>query len=331
MLTIRDIAQKAGVGKSTVSRYLNGGVVSEKTKKKLDVVIKETGYTPNTYAQNLKAKKTNLIGIITPRLDSYSANETLRGIDEELRNQNYQLLISNTYQSTEREIESIHAFVNQKVEGIIFFATILTEKHKEALKSIKVPLIIIGQEVEGAYCIIHDDYNAGVQVGKYATSIGHRNFLFLNVFEKDISVGMNRRAGVVDSINKESGTSIQEVTTTFQIEDAYKKALEVLPTTKASYVVCATDNIALGVLKAAYSLKRNIPEDFSLSGFGGYDITEAVFPTITTVKFSYKKSGIMAAQKIIELVRGEKIQRITKLENKLVIRDSTKEIKEKND
>ena len=86
MVTIKDIAHKAGVAKSTVSRYLNGGSVSKKTKAKLDEIVNETGYAPNTFAQSLKAKKTNMIGTIIPRLDSFATNTILASIDEELRN-----------------------------------------------------------------------------------------------------------------------------------------------------------------------------------------------------------------------------------------------------
>lgn len=71
MKTISDIAQLAGVARSTVSRYLNGGSLSEKTTKDIERLIKETGYIPNTLAQSLKAKKTNIIGAIVPRLDSF--------------------------------------------------------------------------------------------------------------------------------------------------------------------------------------------------------------------------------------------------------------------
>ena len=69
-VTIKDIAEKAGVAKSTVSRYLNNGYVSEQTRKKIDAIIEETGYRPNTFARSLKAQDTKLLGVIIPRLDS---------------------------------------------------------------------------------------------------------------------------------------------------------------------------------------------------------------------------------------------------------------------
>lgn len=106
MVTINDIAKMAGVAKSTVSRYLNGGSISKKTKAKLDAIVAETGYTPNTFAQSLKAKRTNTVGTIIPRLDSYSSNAILEGIDQELLKRQMQLVIMNSSQSVEREDEA---------------------------------------------------------------------------------------------------------------------------------------------------------------------------------------------------------------------------------
>lgn len=85
---------------------MNGGSISKKTKAKLDAIVAETGYTPNTFAQSLKAKRTNIVGTIIPRLDSYSSNAILEGIDQELLKRQMQLVIMNSSQSVEREDEA---------------------------------------------------------------------------------------------------------------------------------------------------------------------------------------------------------------------------------
>ncbi|MBP9594842.1 MAG: LacI family DNA-binding transcriptional regulator, partial [Trichococcus sp.] len=85
MVTINDIAKMAGVAKSTVSRYLNGGAVSGKTKAKLDAIVAEHDYKPNKFAQSLKAKRTHMVGTIIPRLNSFATNEALRGLESSLR------------------------------------------------------------------------------------------------------------------------------------------------------------------------------------------------------------------------------------------------------
>lgn len=325
MVTINDIARLAGVAKSTVSRYLNGGSVSAKTKAKIDKIVAETGYKPNTFAQSLKAKNTAMIGTIVPRLDSYATTQGLKGIDEQLRAVDYQLLITNSNQDIQREIEAIYAYAKQKVAGIILFATVITDEHRKAIDSSKVPVIILGQQAYGYHSIVHDDYQAGYMLGKYAVSLGHRIFTYFGVFEDDIAVGQKRKQGILDGI-KPNG-KIKIIETTFAIEAAYQKALQILPKMESSYVICATDNIALGVLKAAHELKMVIPDQFSLSGFGDYDVTTAVFPMITTIKFPYYQSGVIAAENLYQLIEGEKIPEIIKLDNQLVERESTKRLK----
>lgn len=324
MVTINDIAKQAGVAKSTVSRYLNGGSVSRKTKEKLDRIVAETGYVPNTFAQSLKAKKTNMIGTIIPRLDSYSANEALFSIDEGLRKRNFQLLITNTNQTPDREVESIYSLARQKVAGILLFATVITEAHKKAIADVEVPVILLGQQAEGLYSIVHDEYKAGFKLGKYATSLGHKQFFYFNVFEADVAVGQLRKKGVVDALKESPDSTIEVMETSFSFEAAYQQALKVLPTIKASYIICATDNIALAVLKATHQLKIAIPAVFSLSGFGGYQITSVVSPTITTVKYPYQELGEMAVKNMLLLLEGSDIPEKTVLTNELIVNESTK-------
>ncbi|MDN5372027.1 MAG: LacI family transcriptional regulator, sucrose operon repressor [Carnobacterium sp.] len=323
MVTIKDIAHKAGVAKSTVSRYLNGGSVSKKTKAKLDEIVNETGYAPNTFAQSLKAKKTNMIGTIIPRLDSFATNTILASIDEELRNKHYQLIITNTNQNVKREVENIYTLAKQKVDGIILLATVVTPAHRKAIAEVNIPVLLLGQSAEGLNTIVHQEYEAGYKLGSYATELGHKDFLYFTVLEEDQAVGQLRSKGVLDALKKNSDTTIEIVETNFSFSKAYEKAMNVLATTSATYVLCATDNIALAVMKAAHTLGLSIPTDFSLSGFGGYEVTSIVTPTITTVKYPYKQLGTLSVTNLIKLIEGEDSISNLELPNILVKREST--------
>ena len=323
MVTIKDIAHKAGVAKSTVSRYLNGGSVSKKTKAKLDEIVNETGYAPNTFAQSLKAKKTNMIGTIIPRLDSFATNTILASIDEELRNKQYQLIITNTNQNVKREVENIYTLAKQKVDGIILLATVVTPAHRKAIAEVNIPVLLLGQSAEGLNTIVHQEYEAGYKLGSYATELGHKDFLYFTVLEEDQAVGQLRSKGVLDALKKNSDTTIEIVEANFSFSKAYEKAMNVLATTSATYVLCATDNIALAVMKAAHTLGLSIPTDFSLSGFGGYEVTSIVTPTITTVKYPYKQLGTLSVTNLIKLIEGEDSISNLELPNILVKREST--------
>ncbi|NRD77930.1 LacI family DNA-binding transcriptional regulator [Bacillus sp. BRMEA1] len=320
--TIADIAKIAGVAKSTVSRYLNGGSVSEATKKKIENVIKETGYIPNTFAQSLKAKKPNIIGTIIPRLDSYAASQTLIGIDEQLRELNYQMLISNSSQDLEREIENIYSLARQKVAGVILLATQITNAHLEAFEKVQIPILLVGQQHKTVHSMIHNDYDAAFEMGKYVLAKGHRRIAFLGVSEKDIAVGVKRKEGFKQAILEANETEVKFYETSFKIEDALAITPAIIDEFKPSIIVCATDNIALGVMKAAYLKGVRIPNDLSITGFGGYEITEIIHPSLTTAKFYYQDAGRMAAQSMLKLINGEEIKSLIVSKYKIIDRES---------
>ncbi|MDP7980808.1 LacI family DNA-binding transcriptional regulator [Bacillus multifaciens] len=324
--TISDIAQIAGVAKSTVSRYLNGGSVSDVTKEKIKRAIQETGYVPNTFAQSLKAKKTNIIGTIVPRLDSYASSLTLIGIDEQLKELNYQMLISNSNQDLEREIESIYTLANQKVAGIILLATQITDQHIEAFRKIDIPVLLVGQQHNEVYSFIHDDYGAAYQIGQYILEKGHRRIGYLGVTEHDIAVGVNRKQGFKKAIGTKADCEVKYYETSFNIEDAIQTASEIIEEFHPSILVCATDNIALGALKAAYMKGLRVPEDVSITGFGGYQVTGVIHPAVTTVKFYYKEVGQRAARNIVKLINEEEIEKISISKYEIIERESVDNI-----
>lgn len=307
---ISDIAKSAGVAKSTVSRYLNGGYVSEETKKKIEAVIKETGFEPNAFAQSLKAKKTNFIGVVAPRLDSYAAAKTLIGIDEKLRELNYQMLVVNTSQNQEREIEALYSLARQKVAGIILLAAEITEQHAKAFADIQLPVILVGQEYPQYHCLIHDDYRSAYEVGDYILRMGHKKIAYLGVSEKDISVGINRKAGFKKIMESCSGCEVRYFTTGFGITDAMDAAAAIIRDYKPSVIACATDNIALGAMKAIFASGLKVPDDISVTGFGGYQVSEVIHPGLTTIQFHYQDAGAIAAANMAKLVNGQEIPKL---------------------
>ncbi|WP_080145630.1 LacI family DNA-binding transcriptional regulator [Marinilactibacillus piezotolerans] len=323
MVTINDIAKRAGVAKSTVSRYLNNGSISEKTRKRLDEIVKETGYSPNAFARSLKAANTNMIGVVIPRLNSASTNEVLEGIDEQARQKGYQLIITNSNQDIDQELENIQTLIKQKVEGIIVLAREVTAEHKKLIEESGIPFLILGQSAASIHSMTYTDYDAGNKIGQYALGLGHKTFLFFGVTELDQAVGVERKQGFLDAVAKDDQVQVTIIETSFSKTNAYQDALSVLKNIQATYIVCATDNIAIAVLKAAYELGYKVPEDFSISGFGGYEETDYVHPSITTVSYPYKEMGREALNNLMELVKGTEIPYQILLPNQLTIKKST--------
>lgn len=321
-VTIKDIAELAGVAKSTVSRYLNGGSVGKKTREKLDRVIRETNYEPNQFAQSLKSKQTKMIGVIVPRLDSYAASRTMMGIDERLTERGYQMLVVNTAQQTEREIEQLYNLAKQKVAGIIWLGTTVTDRHLEAIEAIQIPVLLIGQQHDNVHSLVYPDYEAAYALGREFTKWGHRDVVYVGVSEADIAVGQDRRDGFLKALH-EADARITVVQTTFKIEDAIpigeRLAKEIGST---SLIICATDNIALGVLKGLANQGISVPNDISVSGFGGYDFTEVLHPSITTVHLPYRRTGAKSADMMLQLLQGNDVPMKTFTIFELKVRES---------
>lgn len=326
-LTINDIAKLAGVAKSTVSRYLNNGKVSEETKEKIRHVIEEYNYEPNAFAQSLKAKKTKFVGIIAPGLDSIVTSKVIMAIDITLRENGYNPLIINTSLRKDLEIESIENLARLKVDGIILVATEIKEVHKTMIHQLNVPFVIVGQASEGIVSIINDDYQAGFEIGSYIREMGHQNVIYLGVSEEDVAVGIQRRNGVTDGLRYNNDAMIISVLESdFTSECAEKVINEALEKNQPSAIICATDRIALGARKAILNHNLEVPKDISLTGFGGYDLATLVTPSLTTIKFENEKTGELAAQTIISLMSEKMVPELQIIGYQLIKSESVKKI-----
>jgi len=188
-MNISKIAQLSGVSKSTVSRYLNKGYVSEENRKKIQMIIDETGYIPSSYAQTLRTKKTNLIGVILPKISSETISRIVDGISSEISHHGYNVLLGNTKLSIEKEIEYLNIFKNNEVDGIIFVATVITQKHLDIMKNIKTPIVVVGQNVEDYSCVYHDDYGATYSVVEKLIKDNYKQIGYIGIKDEDIAVG----------------------------------------------------------------------------------------------------------------------------------------------
>ncbi|WP_404407297.1 LacI family DNA-binding transcriptional regulator [Jeotgalibacillus malaysiensis] len=309
-VTINEIAKEAGVAKSTVSRYLNGGRISQKTSDKIRRIIEEHNYEPNSFARSLKSKKTGFVGVVAPALDSFVTSKILIRMDEELRERGYTTLISNTSHSIEREIESLQNLQRQKVDGMILFATELTPAHFELIETLTVPLLVIGQETDRTHCIVFDDYQAGYKMGEYMALAGHKNISYIGVDETDIAVGQRRRKGIEDGCTENGAEPIQFFKSGFDFDSAMLAAEKCLRNSQASAIICATDTIALGAMRVIREKGYRIPEDLSISGFGGYTVSKMIHPSLVTVEFDYLETGRMAAATIVNLMQSDEVDQL---------------------
>ena len=329
-LNIIDIAKLAGVSKSTVSRYLNNGYVSEEVRKKIQKVIEETGFQPQRHAKGMRTKKTNLIGVIVPKISTETIARVVEGMTEVFSPKGYDVLIANTNLSIEKEIEYLNIFKNNNVDGIMFLATKVTESHIKVMNEVQVPIVVVAQKVEGYPSVFHDDYNAAKECTKLLINEGHKNIGFIGVYEEDISVGYYRKKGYVDVLSEE-GIELNNENLkigNFSPQSGYELAKSLMERKdKPTAIFAVTDNIALGAIDYLNENNYKIPEDIAIIGMGDSRFSSFITPKLSTVHFHYKTSGIESAKIMYKMLENgigssKNINENIKLNYRLIKRDS---------
>lgn len=326
-LTMSDIAKMAGVGKSTVSRYFNNGYVKEETREKIRKVIEENDYAPNALAQIMKAKQSKLIGIITATLDSKTSARMMMSLDKYVRDEGYMPLIINTSHNELRELKSIESLWKLQVDGIVLLATHITMAHHKIASKLDIPFVFVGQTFDEGISIIYDDYHAGKDVGHYIAEKGHRDIVYLGVNQKDEAVGVIRKKGVLDGLKEAGIDRVYCGETDFHFDHSRKKIAEILDKRNPTAIICATDNIALACYKEMRERGLDMPQDISLIGFGGYEVSSLVTPSITTIRFENEEAGRMAGKTIIDLIEGREVAKKQIISYTLCVGGSVKEIR----
>lgn len=322
MANIKDIAELTGFSKSTISRYLNNGSVSDSTKKKIKEAIDKLGYVPNSYARNLKKTKTNIIGVIIPNFIGYTKNTALNTINIYLKETDYSMLLSCSNDDMDEEVRIIEEMAGLNVEGIILFASNITQRHREIIKTLTIPLVIFGQKLDGFTSILPNDYEAGRLMASYIKTLSHKEISYFDVGEYDQAVG-DRYLGLRDGL-KDRNIKINHHHFDFTKKTAYEKAKEILAKENSSFYIGATDNIAFGIIEALREKEIRIPDDISVAGFGNYEISSIINPALTTVDFPYEKLGTDAIKSLIDQIEGNEKDVIEPAEARLILRDSTK-------
>lgn len=329
-MNISDIAKLAGVSRAAVSRYLNQGYISEEKSERIRKVIEETGYVPSTQAQMLRTKKSRLLGVIVPKISSEAVSRIADGISVTAEAKGYQILLANTDNRPEKELEYLNLFSDKQVDGVIFIATIFTDKHKKLLAEMKIPVVIVGQQLAGYSCIYHDDYNGSKDLTGLMLTAGCEKIGYIGVDDRDAAAGMARRMGYQDAL-KEAGVPVREEIVkrgAFSIENGYQNMellLEEEPGLDGVY--CATDSIAVGALTYLRERGIRVPEQISVTGVGDTRMSKVVTPGLATMHLYYKTSGIEACAMLIQKIAGHDSEiRSLKLGYEIIRRDSVRKI-----
>lgn len=327
-MNINEIARLAGVSRATVSRFLNDGYVSGEKKEKIKKVIEETGYKPSAQAQMLRTKKTNLIGVIIPKINSDSIGRMVAGVSSVLSKAGYQLLLANTDNDEKEEVKYLKVLTENQVDGIILIGTVFTPAHKKVLKELEVPVVILSQSLPGYSCVYYDDYHAAYDLTRLLLQHSS-NPAYIGVTERDEAAGRRRKEGFLDAVRdckgvvKESNIAVGE----FRMDSGYEQAGFLLSSDpEIDSIFCATDSIAIGAVTRLREMEKRIPEEIAVAGIGDSEISRVCVPKLTTVHYFYKTSGEEAARLLVNMLdSGDQIRREVKMGYQIMPGKTTRE------
>jgi len=307
-MTIKEVARLAGVSSAAVSRYFNGGSLSEEKKERIRQVVEETEYVPNLAAHVMRTGRSRLIGIVVPHIHSDSLSQMMSGIVKATGREGYTCILGYSGGSIDREIRIIEGMKNNQMEGIILMGTGTNKKLRKTIEECHIPLVVTGQSYPNIPSVFHDDENAMRDLtGRMLKK--RKNIAFIGVSEDDPAAGKARRVGVEKAF-KDAGRDPKELiraTADFSVNNGYEVTMKLLREhPEIDGIIAASDLIAHGALRALRETGRKVPKDCGIAGVGDYWADETSDPPLTSVKLYFQECGEAAAKLLFEMLRAEK-------------------------
>ncbi|MCU7550136.1 LacI family transcriptional regulator [Chitinophagaceae bacterium LB-8] len=305
-VTIYDIARKLNISSATVSRALNDDpVVSKKTKQKIFDLAEQMGYRTNLFARNLRNNRTNTIGVIIPRINSFFMSSVISGMEKVANQSGYNLIISQSSESVEKEIKNVKTLYNSRVDGLLVslaYDTIDTS-HFDVFFKMRLPLIFFDRVVEHEHAtnIIIDNRKKAYEATQHLIDQGCRRILHVTAIPRQ-TVYVERLAGYKQALAdhnikfKEDYVIINDLSHRAGIETAaIIQAMNTMP----DAVFVSNDDCAIGCMIALKKAGIRIPDDIAFVGFNNDPISTIVEPNLTTIDYPGYEMGVVAANNLI--------------------------------
>jgi LacI family transcriptional regulator len=330
-LTLEDIAKKAGVSRSTVSRVVNDHPnVRESVRRRVLVVIENTGYHPNAAARTLASQKSSMIGLVLPRsvsaffTDPYYPRLT-QGIAQACNQ--YDLTLGLFLVGTKEDEEKIYPRVSRNglLDGILLQSGQYGDQLTDRLIHSGIPLVIAGRpfDTNDVSFIDIDNINAAYAAVSHLIRLGYRRIGTITGTPNS-TVTIDRKEGYIKALT-ERARDIEEsliAEADFTEIGGYFAMQQLLPA-KPDAIFAASDIMAIGAMRAARGAGLSIPDDIAFVGFDDLPLSTPPEPRLTTVRQPVFQFGFQAVDILIDLIDyGIKPARRVIMDTELVIRDS---------
>ncbi|MGK6352399.1 LacI family DNA-binding transcriptional regulator [Parapedobacter sp. DT-150] len=331
-VTIYDIAAALNISAATVSRGLkNHPAIKQATKDKIFVQAERMGYRFNTFARNLRTKRTYTIGVIVPRLNSMFMSDVLAGMERVSNEAGYELIISQSLETMEKEMKNATTMFNNRVDGLLVSLayTTMNIDHFKRFIDKNIPLIFFDRVFEHPNCpnIVINNYKAAYEVTSHLIQQGARQIMHV-AGNLNRNVYHQRFKAYRDALSNH-GIPFQEdwlIVNSLSTADGVHAAKHICTLKeRPDAVFFANDTSAVACMQ---ELKRNgltIPDDILIAGFNNDPIATIVEPNLTTINYNGQEMGQVTARTLINLLNGSDEQHAATivLRHELIIRGTT--------
>ena len=339
-VSIRDVAQKAGVSLGTVSNVFNRpGAVSPATLKKVQKVVAELGFVPNASARTLRAGKTRVLGLVVPDISNPFFTDLAKGVNDAVLAAGYVVILCNTDESSEKEDKYLDVLMAQNVQGVLITPARDSYSNLKAIAARGIGLTLVDRSAVGleACSVGVDDAQGGALALQHLYELGHRNIMLLTG-ASNIPQVADRENGIKAAIadmpsskRPHLNTVRVETMSTLGAQDVLEKYLGEKKLDFTA-IICGNDLVALGAIRTLRASGYDVPGDISVVGYDDIDFAQSATVPLTSIAQPKYQLGFAAAELAInECENPEKHthQRI-EFQPQLIVRGSTGPVSQKS-
>ena len=328
MPTIYQVAERAGVSLSTVSRVLNGKAsVNRVLKERVEKAVKELNYRPNSVARSLANNRTDSVGVLVPELNAPFFGDLMQAVESTLRAADKHVIISVGRNCLDTEKDAVEFLISRNCDALIMHAEALSDEYLLELNQSKLPVALVNRQVDGLpeACTSLDNEKGGYLATRHLLELGHKDIAYISGPADKCDASL-RLKGHTRALS-EAGlpTNPQLIFSGDYSEEDGKIGLLDLMARDVPFtaLVCANDWMASGAISCARDLGMSLPQDLSIVGFDDVVFAHHVFPRLTTVSNPIAEMAEMSAKYILNKVYGQANNIQQNFEPSLVVREST--------
>jgi LacI family transcriptional regulator len=313
--TLRTIAELAGVHVSTVSRVLNGSTgtgvrtAGEQTAGRIRALAEEVGYTPNPHATGLRTQRSNLIGVLVPRLVDIVLATIYEGVEEASASFGFSTFVANTRDEPAVQRSRTEMVLARRVDALIFGDAYIDGRFLDDIASRSVPFVLVSRRAGRHPSVICDDYRGGQLAAEHLLELGHRKVAVLSG-EPYASTGIDRTAGFVDTFAA-AGVKVpasRVVPGRFDTEGGRTAMQRVLAgRTKPTAVFAVNDFAAIGAMGALRDAGLRVGADVAVIGFNDVPLAGSLPVPLSTVRCPMHDMGVRAVHLLMKRLDGEEV------------------------